>query len=51
MIWAALTVASVLYIANPANFGPLLDPAHRTCIFRMSVERDPVSIILMLLEH
>ena len=41
-------MASVLYIASPANYGRLLDPAHH--VFRMSVNREPVSIILMLVE-
>ena len=45
VIWAALKVASMLYIASPANFGRLLDPENH--VFRMSVNRDPVSIIFM----
>ena len=41
VIWVALTVASVLYmsyIASPANFGRLVDPAHH--VFRMTVDQD-----------
>ena len=42
-------MASVLYLASPVNFGRLLDPSHH--VFGMSVNRDPVCIILMLVEH
>ena len=49
MIWATLLAASLLYIVRPVNCGRLLDQAHH--VLRMSVNRDPVSIILMLEEH
>ena len=49
VIWAALTIANMLYIASPANFGRLLDPENHS--FRMSVNRNPVSIIFMLVDH